>query len=166
MSETKDLTHRDAIEKLKAIADGEMCMFCTFSADKNLQARPMATLTVSDDGTLWFFSKRTSEKNTAIATNPQVQLMFMVPGKSEYLTLSGRATIGRDQKKIDELWNVWAKNWFPGGKDDPELTTIMVTAYTGHYWDNKSGRMIQLAKVAVGALTGRTIDDSVEGALY
>lgn len=165
MSETKDLTNREAIEKLKLIAKGETCMFCTFSAEGNLQARPMATLEVSDDGTLWFFSKRTSDKNTAIATNPQVQLMYLVSGKSEYLTLSGSATIGRDQKKIDALWNVWAKNWFPEGKDDPELTTIMVTAYTGHYWDNKSGRMIQLAKVAVGALTGRTLDDAVEGTL-
>lgn len=163
--DTKNLSDEAAIAQLKRIAKGEPTMFCTFGADGGLQARPMATLDVADDGTLWFFSARTSEKNRAIASNPQVRLMYSVSSKSEYLTVAGTASISRDQKKIDQYWNIWAKNWFPAGKDDPELTVIMVTAFSGHYWDNKTNRMIQLAKVAVGALTGTPMDDSVEGEL-
>jgi len=163
--ETKDLSHDAAIAQLKRIAKGEPTMFCTFSPDKTIQTRPMATLDVADDGTVWFFSAADSEKNRAIAANPQVQLIYANSPKSEYLTLSGTASISRDRKKIDQYWNLWASNWFPEGKDDPALTVIMVTAFAGHYWDNKTNRMIQLAKVAVGALIGRPMDDAVHGTL-
>lgn len=165
MSDTRNLSNAEAVEKLKHIARGETAMFCTFNNDRSMATRPMATLDVGDDGTLWFFSGRTSKKNEAIATNPQVQLIYSVPGKSEYMMLNGIATISRDRQKIDQYWNVWAKNWFPEGKDDPELTVIMVTAFAGHYWDTKSNRMIQMAKVAVGAIIGKTLEDGVEGKL-
>jgi hypothetical protein len=35
----------------------------------------------------------------------------------------------------------------------------------GYYWDTKHNRMVQLAKIAIGALTGTTMDDGVMGQL-
>jgi hypothetical protein len=33
----------------------------------------------------------------------------------------------------------------------------------GFYWDNKLGNLIAGAKMLFGALTGQTIDDSIQG---
>ena len=165
MGDTKNLVSREAIAKIKHIASGEIAMLCTFTADRSMEARPMGTQGISDDGTLWYFSSKDSTTNQQILANPAVQLIYMVSGKSEFLSLDGTASISRDQTKIDELWNGWAKTWFTKGKDDPELTLITVTLTGGHYWDTKHGKMISLAKIAIGAVTGKTMDGGVEGSL-
>ena len=165
MGDTKNLVSRAATEKIKQIASGEIAMLCTFTNDGAMEARPMATQGIGDDGTLWYFSTRDSTTNQQIVANPAVQVIYMVPGKSEYLTLDGTASVSRDQVKIDELWSGWAKTWFPDGKDDPQLTLVTITLHGGHYWDTKHGKMVSLAKIAIGAVTGKTMDDGVDGTL-
>ena len=47
--------------------------------------------------------------------------------------------------------------------DDPRITAIKVETVDGYYWDNKHGNMVAFAKMAVGAVIGKTLDDSIEG---
>lgn len=165
MGDIADLTNQDAIQKIKQIAAGEVAMMCTLVGETTFNTRPMATQTVDDDGSVWFMSSGDSAKNLQIAANPLVQLIYSLPGKSEFLVVQGEATISRDRQKLDEVWSPIAKNWFPKGKDDPEITLIRVKPSAGHYWDTKDGRMVQLAKITVGAITGKTMDGGVEGSL-
>ncbi len=51
------------------------------------------------------------------------------------------------------------------GVDDPRITAIEVRPERGYYWDTKHNRAIVFAKMIVGAVTGRTLDDSIEGKL-
>lgn len=165
MGETRNLVDRDAIAKIKDIASGQIGMLCTFTADRAMDTRPMSTLEIGDDATLWFFSSKDSNENQQIIANPAVQLIYAVPSKNEYLSLDGTASVSRDRAKIDQLWNGLAKAWFPRGKDDPDLTLITVTIHGGRYWDTKHGKMISLAKIAFGAMTGKPTDDGVKGSL-
>lgn len=165
MGDVNHLADRSAIEKIKHIAGGEIAMLCTFGTGSAMQTRPMATQGIDEDGTFWFFSGSSSAKNREIAANPDVQLVYAVPSRSEYLSVQGQATISRDRGKIAELWSLFAKTWFTRGKDDPELTLIGVTPTGGHYWDTKHNKMVQLAKIAIGAMTGKTMDDGIEGSL-
>jgi len=165
MATTKNLMSRDAIEKVQQIADGQIAMLCTFTADHAMDSCPMATLDIADDGTVLFFSRKDSIKNQHIVANPEVQLIYMVPSKSEFLALDGTASISRDQARIDELWSGLARTWFPEGKDDRQLTVITVTLDGGHYWDTRHGKMMALARIAVGAVTGKPTDVGIEGSL-
>lgn len=165
MGEQRDLAHSDSIAKIKTIAADEMAMLGTFTANHSLHVRPMGTQGIDDDGTIWFFSQKDSPKNKEITTNPKVQLIYSVSGKSAYLSLEGTATISRDQRKIDELWNAFAKTWFTKGKEDPELTLIAVRPTAGYYWDTKHNKMVSLAMIAIGAAIGKTMDDGVMGQL-
>ena len=165
MSEHENLNRGDAIAKLKTIASGEIAMLGTFSAPFSVSCRPMATQAVDDDGTLWFFSGKGSEKNEDIADNSVVSVTYALPNKSEYVSLSGVASIERDQQKIDELWTAWAKPWFGEGPTDPNLTLIRVRPTAGQYWDTKHNRMVQLLGIAVGMVTGQPLDDGVTGSL-
>jgi general stress protein 26 len=166
MGEMKALESNEAIAKISHIAKSEVAMFGTHDANGTLQIRPMSTAGVDPNGTIWFMSRRSSAKNKEIAANAKVRLIYAVPARSEYLTVDGHAEITRDQKKLDELWNVFAKTWFHEGKDDPELTLLKVTPKAGYYWDTKHSKMVQMAMIAVGALTGLELDDGVQGTLH
>jgi general stress protein 26 len=94
-----------------------------------------------------------------------VQLLFQGSPHSDFLTLSGKATINDDKKKIKELWEPIAKTWFTDGVDDPRITVIKFTPTDGYYWDNKHGNTIAFAKMLAGAAIGKTLDDSIEGTI-
>ena len=51
------------------------------------------------------------------------------------------------------------------GKEDEELEIIRVRPQDAYYWDTKHNRVVVFAKMVAGALTGKTLDDSIEGTL-
>ncbi|HEY4011885.1 MAG TPA: pyridoxamine 5'-phosphate oxidase family protein [Polyangiaceae bacterium] len=165
MGDVRPLSDRKAVEKIRHIAKGEIAMLCTFPPGGLMQARPMGTCHIDDEGQIWFLSRKDSAKNRDIEANPRVELLYAVPGRSEYMAIEGIASISRDPAKIDDFWNPLAKTWFTAGKEDPSITLIRVTTTGGHYWDTKHNKMVQLGAIAIGALFGKTMDDGVEGAL-
>jgi hypothetical protein len=62
-----------------------------------------------------------------------------------------------------KLWSAWAKTWFPDGVDDPELTLLRVRPLEVQYWDTRHNKMVSLLKIVAGAITGKEMDDGVEG---
>jgi len=82
----------------------------------------MGATQVDESGDIWFFSAKSSEKNHQLQADPTAYLMFMEPNKQHYLSLTTEVDIVEDQRKVDELWNDFMKAWFPGGKQDPEIS--------------------------------------------
>lgn len=162
----QNLTREDAVKKIKELAEGEsICMFVTNLDQKPLNGRPMATQQVDDSGNLWFLSARSSDKNHDIESDNRVQLFYCNKGSSEYLSIYGYAEIVFDRSKIEELWNPLVKVWFKEGKDDPEISIIKVIPEDVYYWDTKNNKMITLVKLAASVVSGKTMDNSVEGTL-
>ena len=161
------LSSQDAIEKMREIAKAaNICMFVTKLENAPLSARPMATQEVDEEGNIWFFSGRTSEKNEHISGDPKVQLFYSHSSGYEYLSVYGTAEVIDDRSKTAELWTPIAKAWFKEGKNDPDLTLIKVTPLDAYYWDTKDNKMISLIKFAMGALGLNPKDDGgVEGRL-
>ncbi len=125
----------------------------------------MAVQEVDAQGNLWFLSADDSHKNAEIQANPKVQLYFQGDPHSDFLHLEGIATISRDKAKIKELWKFILKTWFTGGEDDPRITVIKIAPSQGYYWDNKHGKAVAGVKMLIGAATGMTLDDSIEGSI-
>jgi general stress protein 26 len=163
----EDLSGVDALERIKALVkDVTTCFFCTsFKSEQPESTRPMSVQRVDDRGSLWFLSANDSHKNRDIETDPRVQLFFQGSAHSEFMTIHGDAYITTDREKIRDLWQPILKTWFTEGVDDPRITVIEVRPKQGYYWSNKHGRAVALAKMAVGAMTGKTLDDSIEGSL-
>src|SRR6201999_411824 len=109
--------------------------------------RPMSVQEVDDRGNLWFLSADDSHKNAELERDPSVRLYFQGSAHSDFLTLSGRATISRDKEKIRELWEPIVKTWFTEGEDDPRITVLQFTPSSGYYWDTKHGNAIAGAKM-------------------
>ncbi len=161
-----DLQSDAAIAKIRElVAKGKTCFFCTHTPGQPDSSRPMSVQQVDDAGNLWFLSASDSHKNEEVSRDPSVTLYFQGSPHSDFLQLHGRATISRDRAKIDELWEPIIKNWFTGGKDDPRITVIKVAPTEGYYWDTKHGNTVAGLKMMIGAMLGRTMDDSIQGEL-
>jgi general stress protein 26 len=153
-----------AVEKIRKIAKAaRTCLFGTAHDDRSMDVRPMAVQEVDDSGCIWFLSGRSSNKNHRLEHDVHVQLFFANPGATEFLSLVGRASVSDDRALKEKFWTPMAKTWFPAGVDDPELTVIGVIVDSGHYWDTVHGKAVTLAKMAVGAVTGKNAGVGVEG---
>jgi general stress protein 26 len=166
MSDVKNLEHKEAIEKLKELAEKiKVCMFCSNMSVVPFSTRPMGLSEVDADGKLWFLSATTSNKNQEIKQDEKVQLIFSDPSSSQFLSIFGEADIFEDEKSIEKEWTPLAKAWFPEGKEDRTLTVIKVHPLDAYYWDTKNGKMISLIKIAAAAITGNKPDAGIEGKL-
>lgn len=162
-----DLVGTAALEKLRElVTQAKTGFFCTaIATGDSLGARPMSVQQVADDGSLWFLSANDSRKNAEIAQDPRVTLHFQGGPHSDFLTVRGRAEITTDRAIIHELWEPIVRTWFTEGKDDPRITAIRVVPEQAYYWDTKHGTAVAGVKMLIGAATGVTLDDSVEGTL-
>jgi general stress protein 26 len=163
----QDLQGAKAVAKIKELVEtAKTCFFRTaLSTSSSSGARPMSVQKVDDAGALWFLSADDSHKNEELDRDPSVELFFQGSAHSDFLMLTGRATISKDKAKIKELWEPIIKTWFTEGVDDPRITVIKVAITSGYYWDTKHGNAVAGVKMLIGAALGKTLDDSIEGTL-
>jgi general stress protein 26 len=154
MSET---TSRDEqLKKLtELIKDIDFAMLTTVEPDGSLRSRPMSNNgDVEFDGDLWFFTKASTPKVDEIEREQQVNVSFARPDKQQYVSVSGRARLVRDRRKIEELWNPAYKAWFPDGLEDPDLALLKVSAEKAEYWDGNSSVVAHLVGFVKAVATG------------
>ena len=162
----ENLTQKQATDKLKELVKAaDIGMFTSGLTKLPLDSRPMATQDADDEGNLWFFSKKDSTKNEEIEKDNRVQIFYANKSSSEYLSVYGTAEIFYDRQKIKDLWTPMAKAWFTEGEDDPSITVIKVTPVDVYYWDTKNNKLVSLIKIAAAVVSGKTMDDGVEGKL-
>lgn len=153
--EAKQQTNTQLEKVSDMIEDIRIAMLTTVDEQGNLVSRPMAALQVDEDGTIWFFTKRSSPKVDQIANNEhKVNLAFADVSDADYVSVSGTAQELDDRAKVDELWNPQAKAWFPKGKDDPELILLKVHIDMAEYWNASDSTMVRLFQQATAAITG------------
>lgn len=163
----KNLHGTEAGKKIKELATkNSTCFFCSdIATGKPVTVRPMSVQKLDDEGNFWFLSAKDSHKNEEIEIENRVQLLFQGSAHSDFLSIYGVATISTDKELIKELWEPLLKTWFTDGIDDQRITVIKVETTQGYYWDNKHGDAIAFAKMTLGAVLGKTLDDSIEGNL-
>ena len=122
-----------------------------------MHSSPLTTQNKSldENSTLYFFISRKSEMAGALGQDANVNVSYAHPGKDSYVSVSGKAVIAEDQAKKEELWSSFAKAWFPGGVNDPDLALLEVGIHKAEYWDVTESKMVQLAKMATAAVTGK-----------
>jgi len=167
MNLNNNLNQSEAIDKLKSLVDDiNICLFCTnLKTDAGATCRPMGAQKVCDEGNIWFFSEKHSDKNNEIVKDRNVQLFFAHPGIGSYLVINGEAEIIVDRYKTDELWSPLAKIWFPEGKNDPNISIIKVNPRSAYYWDADSNKMINFFKMLASVAPGSNLVSGTEGAI-
>ena len=155
----------EGIDKLKSLVEEiNTCLFCTnLKTNDGATTRPMGAVKVCDQGNIWFFDQKNSDKNKEIEKDPKVQLFFAHPAKGSYMVVNGDATIVTDRQKIEELWNPMVSIWFKDGKDDPNVALIKVAPNSAYFWDTDGNQMINFLKMAASVVTGKNLVSGSEG---
>lgn len=143
------------IKKLKEMVESvRICMFNTISLEDEMGSRPMATATIEDDGSIWFFTNEYSPKSKEISKENKVLLAYSDPSNNTYVTVRGKASFVDDRDKKKELWSPFVKAWFPDGVDDPKLILIKVDADEVEYWDSSASKLVVLFSTLKAIVTG------------
>lgn len=110
--------------------------------DGQLHSSPITTQNGASDrgGVLWFFMSRSGERIRALQAEPEVNVAYADPDADRYVSVSGVARIVEDPAKKREL--------FAAGADDPDLALVGVVVREAEYWDVKSGKAVQLLRLA------------------
>ncbi len=141
------------IQKLAEMMKGiKFAMLTTIEDDGSLHSRPMTTQEVEFDGDLWFFTRADAPKVWEAGQHRQVNVSFADPGKSKFISASGKAQLVRDRAKMEELWKAPYKIFFPQGLDDPEIALLKISVEKAEYWDSSPtaiGRAFDFAKAYV-----------------
>lgn len=161
----KNLQDTEAIQKFKKLVNEiNVCMFITQNHE-NDHTRPMATIEVEENGTLWFFTDIRSIKVEEVSTESNVHLVYAHPGKESYLDIWGKANVVTDRDTIKNKWKTIVKAWFPNGADDPNLALLKVQPRNSYYWDAEAGKMVAFLKIAASVVTGKHLSEGAEGSL-
>ena len=161
----KNLQNKEAGEKFKKLVnDIKVCMFITNNPESD-HTRPMYTIEVEDDESLWFFTDIRSLKVEEVKDDKKVHLVYAHPGKESYLDVWGIASIHTDKKNIKDKWTPMMKAWFQEGVDDPNLCLLKVKPQNVYYWDAEHGKMMSILKMVVAAVTGKNVGEDAEGKL-
>jgi general stress protein 26 len=155
------LVPTDDLQKLRELVkDIDFCMLTTIDERGDLHSRPMSSNgDIDPDGDIWFFTGAFSHKVSEIKDTPRVNVSFADPQNQNYISITGRARLIRDRKKINELWKPQLQMWFPEGKDDPNIALLRVKIEKAEYWDSPSNPLSYALNFVSALVTGEEPDN-------
>jgi general stress protein 26 len=148
------MDHAQAEKLWSLIRHAKFAMLVTEDGG-HLRGRPMAASQDGFDGTLWFFTRASSHKVSEVQADSRVCVTYAGTSDQDYVSFSGRARLVRDRAEIDQRWSEILKAWFPGGKDDPEVSLLEVTVDQAEYWDSPNSKVVQVFGYVKAAVTGK-----------
>ena len=123
------------------------------------RGRPMHLVQEDYDGTIWFFTPRSSEKVIEASGGSEVCLTFSDPQDGVHVSMSGTARLTTDQDLIDKFWNSEIAAWFTEGKEDPEVAMLEIDIQMGEHWKSEESKVFQLYEIAKANVMGLKTPD-------
>ena len=81
--------------------------------------------------TLFFFAG----KDNRLSAGGKAMAQFVSKGHDFFACIAGDVRVDNDRAMIDKLWNKQVEAWFPGGKEDPNLTLLRLDISTAELWE-------------------------------
>jgi general stress protein 26 len=145
------------------IQDMSVAMLTTFDdAEQALMSRPMSPQEMCEKGGIWFLTDPNSNK----VKNMQVMnLGFSDEANSTYVSISGHGEIISDRERIESLWTVFAKPWFPNGSDSHNLALLKFVPHSAEFWDAPNSKMVRMFAMAASIVTAKPVGMGEHGNL-
>jgi general stress protein 26 len=135
------------------IRDIRIALLTTVDRDGHLHTRPVQTLEVEADRTLWFFTDWRSPKADELHHDVRVSLGYADPGKKVYVAATGSGSLIRDIQKAKQLWSIEQLAYYPDGPEDERLALLRVVIERAEYWI-APGRVSYVVAAVTAAVTG------------
>lgn len=128
-------------------------LLTTVDREGQFHTRPVQTLAMDRDGTLWFFTDARSEKAFELARDVRLSLSYADPKGRRYVAISGSGQLIHDPNKARELWRSEQRAYYPTGPADAHLLILRVQIERAEYW-LPPGRTAHLWVALKARLTG------------
>ncbi|QBR13210.1 pyridoxamine 5'-phosphate oxidase family protein [Sphingobacterium sp. CZ-2] len=163
----RNKNNEEAIKKLKTIVDDiDVGTVCSFPSGSNYpHGVPMSRQEVDESGNIYYLCSAESETFQNLEKDNRVSLFYADPKNYTFLSINGKASMSRDQERIDKYWNKMMEGWFQKGKEDPNIRVLKVSPEDAHYWDTGSSKIVTLFEMLKNAITGEKNDLGKEGDL-
>lgn len=122
------------------------CMMTTIDEKGLPHARPMHAIVERETGAIWMYTELASGKSRELAQDGHVCLAFARPSKSDYVSVTGAASVTQDRDRIHKYWNKFVQAWFSEGPDGANVALIKVEPVAGEYWDASSSKVVNAVK--------------------
>jgi general stress protein 26 len=116
------------------IRDIRVALLTTMDRDGGFHTRPVQTLQVEADRTLWFFTDWSSPKVDELRHDVRVNLGYADPAKHVYVAVAGSGRLIRDIQKAKQLWSLEQRAYYPDGPEDERLALLRVEIERAEYW--------------------------------
>jgi general stress protein 26 len=137
----------DKLDKVHAVMLG--------SPDHAQHMQPMAPQTAREENAVWFYTKTSAD----IARAGGGHVHMCIFGDDDwYACLDGHLETVRSPEHADRFWSSITEAWYPGGKNDPELTMLKFTPSTGQIWASTSSTVKFGWEIAKANLTDEEPD--------
>lgn len=137
------------------IKDMSVAMLTTFNeAEGALMSRPMSPQEMCEQGAIWFLTDPSSDKVKHLQV---MNLSFSNESDSTYASISGHGEIVDDHARIESLWTVFARPWFPDGVDSSNLALLKFVPHSAEYWDAPNSKMVRMLAMAASIVAAKPI---------
>jgi general stress protein 26 len=116
----------------EAIKNAPISILITNGLDGYPAARPMGTLAVEDDFTVYYATGAPMEKCTQLKADPKAAVYWpnLGEGGHGWVMLKGEAELTTAPELLDRFWREEFTRYFPQGRRDPGYVIIRVTPKT------------------------------------
>ena len=122
--------------------------------------RPMTAVTEGERGPMWLFTSKQATLVTQLDSDARAIASFVSKGHDLFASIHGRLAVSNDPAVIDRLWHPMIAAWYPGGKQDPDLTLLRFDAEEAEIWLNETSLLAGL-KLLIGTDPKRDAEDHV-----
>ncbi|WP_417885901.1 pyridoxamine 5'-phosphate oxidase family protein [Zunongwangia sp.] len=162
---SENLEYSEARKKMKSLVESiRTAMMVTNIGNKPVSAIPMTTKRVDTEGNIWFLSSISSDHNSDIVKDNDVQLLYSDVKDYEFISIFGKATIVTEKDILEDLYSKVDDTWFKD-ENDPNLSAIKINPEEAYYWDTKSNKYVSLFKMGMAAVSGKSQDIGEKGKL-
>lgn len=132
MNMRKKLAQDPRAALFEAIDDQRTGMLVVRGTDQHLQ--PMTHFADAEKAELWFISSNRTDLVRAVGQGAEARYCVMTPDGEFYASIAGELEQSGDAGKLDEIWSAVASAWFPGGRDDPDVSLLKFTPREAAMW--------------------------------
>jgi general stress protein 26 len=122
---------------------------------EHMRARPMAVRAARDERAIYFLTDVDAPKAEEIRRNDGVCLALADNRGRRYVSVSGNAEIIDDRERIEKLWSVYDRAFWPD-KNDPRIRILRVTIGSAEFWEG-AGAVVTTVKLVAAMASGERV---------
>lgn len=125
-------------------------------------AEPMtAQLDEDADGKFWFYTR----KENRLASGGAAMAQFVSKDHKIFACIMGNLVEETDPAVIGKYWSDVVEAWFPGGKNDPDLTMLRFELEDAEIWESDESALGYFKMLTGRKAKGEEVGRHVETAL-